>query len=114
MRGSMSSKSHVLTAINQFYPGYHPLVSIAHLAHKEGVDDRLQFDCHRVIAKFVEPELKSLEVTGSFTETRRVTISLFDTDVEDAKIIEPIRLEQSAKISATAEEKTIDEVIRGY
>ncbi|MDV7402733.1 hypothetical protein RZS08_65530, partial [Arthrospira platensis SPKY1] len=48
------------------------------------------FDCHRVIAKYVEPELKSLEVKGSFTETRRVSVSLFDdsADIVDGELIE--------------------------
>lgn len=87
----MQSKSHVLDSIRRYYPDYHPLVSIAHIAHNGEADPRLQFDCHRVIAKYVEPELKSLEVKGSFTETRRVEISLFDEldSIEDGEIIEP-------------------------
>lgn len=80
----MSSKSSVLVAIHKFYPEYHPLVSIAHLAHHPASDPRLQFDCHRVIAKYVEPELKSLEVKGTFEDTRRVSVSLFDDNVVDA------------------------------
>lgn len=86
----MQPKSQVLEAIRQFYPDYHPLVSIAHLAHDSLSDPRLRFDCHRTIAKYVEPELKSLEVKGSFTETRRVSVSLFDDtqDVVDGELIE--------------------------
>lgn len=93
----MSSKSHVLDAIRQHYPEYHPLVSIAHLAHDVTSDPRLKFDCHRVIAKYVEPELKSLEVRGSFTETRRVSVSLFEeSEIIDAVIVEPARLVDQA------------------
>ena len=87
----MDSKSHVLSAIRRFYPDYHPLVSIAHIAHSNTSDPRLQFDCHRVIAKYVEPELKSLEVKGTFTETRRVSVSLFDeSDVSDGELVQTI------------------------
>lgn len=97
----MQSKSHVLDAIRQFYPDYHPLVSIAHIAHDVVSDPRLKFDCHRVIAKYVEPELKSLEVRGSFTETRRVSVSLFDeSEIVDAVMVEPARL--------------VDQAINGY
>ena len=97
----MQSKSHVLDAIRQYYPDYHPLVSIAHIAHDGVSDPRLKFDCHRVIAKYVEPELKSLEVRGSFTETRRVSVSLFDeSEIVDAVIVEPARL--------------VDQAINGY
>lgn len=84
----MESKSHVLAAIRNFYPDYHPLVSIAHIAHDQSSDPRLRFDCHRVIAKYVEPELKSLEVKGTFTETRRVSVSLFDeSDITDGELV---------------------------
>ena len=97
----MQSKSHVLDAIRQYYPDYHPLVSIAHIAHDAVSDPRLKFDCHRVIAKYVEPELKSLEVRGSFTETRRVSVSLFDeSEIVDAVMVEPARL--------------VDQAINGY
>lgn len=93
----MSSESHVLKAIRQFYPDYHPLVSIAHIAHDQISDPRLKFDCHRVIAKYVEPELKSLEVKGSFTETRRVSVSLFEeSEILDATLVEPARLVNQA------------------
>lgn len=93
----MESKSHVLDAIRRYYPDYHPLVSIAHIAHSEESDQRLRFDCHRVIAKYVEPELKSLEVKGSFTETRRVSVSLFDeSEIVDATLVEPARLVDQA------------------
>ena len=86
----MQSKSQVLDAIRRHYPDYHPLVSIAHLAHNTMSDPRLQFDCHRVIAKYVEPELKSLEVRGTFTEQRRVSVSLFDeSEVIDAVMVTP-------------------------
>jgi len=93
----MESKSHVLDAIRRHYPEYHPLVSIAHIAHDVTSDPRLKFDCHRVIAKYVEPELKSLEVRGSFTETRRVSVSLFEeSEIIDAVIVEPARLVDQA------------------
>lgn len=86
----MQPKSQVLEAIRQFYPDYHPLVSIAHLAHDDFSDPRLRFECHKTIAKYVEPELKSLEVKGTFTETRRVSVSLFDgsDDIVDGELIE--------------------------
>lgn len=92
-----AQKSHVLSAIQMHYPDYHPLVAIAHLAHSNDadVDARLKFDCHRTIAKYVEPELKSLEVKGTIGEHRRVTVSLFDENAEvaDAEIVQPKQLE---------------------
>jgi hypothetical protein len=63
----MSDKqdNKVLELIQSHYPEYHPLVSIAHIAHTKAHDDpRLELECHKTIAKYVEQELKSLEVTG--------------------------------------------------
>ena len=100
---SLITQSTVLAEIRRHYPEYHPLVSIAHLAHKDGVDDRLQFDCHRVIAKYVEPELKSLEVRGTFQESRRISVSLFQDDISDAILVDKPRLEEK-----------IDSIIDGY
>lgn len=63
----MSEKANnkVLSLIQDYYPTYHPLVSIAHIAHtKCDEDPRLELDCHKTIAKYVEQELKSVEHTG--------------------------------------------------
>ena len=90
----MNKNSTVLSAIQSFYPDYHPLVAIAHIAHEQNVDPRLKFDCHRVIAKYVEPELKSLEVKGTITDARRVSVSLFgDSDVVDVELVQPKQLQ---------------------
>lgn len=91
----MSYKSPVLSVIQEIYPGYHPLVAIAQIAHSmdRDVDARLRFDCHKTIAKYVEPELKSLEIKGQIEETRQVRVSLFsDDDIEDAEFTEPLKL----------------------
>lgn len=91
----MNKNSSVLLAIQQFYPGYHPLISIAQLAHSSAADPRLQFDCHKAIAKYVEPELKSLEVRGTIEDVRRVSVSLFDEqDVLDVEVLPQLKLQQ--------------------
>lgn len=103
----MNKNSAVLSAIQQFYPDYHPLVAIAHIAHKQDVDPRLEFDCHRVIAKYVEPELKSLEVKGTITDARRVSVSLFDdSDVVDVEIVQPKQLQVS--------NQSVDDIVNVY
>jgi hypothetical protein len=77
-------QNHIVTLLQKEFPGYHPLLSIARIAHKEGVDVQLQFDCHKVIAKYIEPELKSIEMSGNVSNERRVSVSLFDPEmIED-------------------------------
>lgn len=41
---------------------YHPLVSIHRIAGRAGPDLRLELDCHRTIAKYVEAERKSVDI----------------------------------------------------
>jgi hypothetical protein len=73
------------------FPNYHPLLSIARLAHHPDADLRLQYECHKTIAKYVEPELKSIEVKGEVKTEKLVRVSLFDTPqvIEDAVEVVP-------------------------
>lgn len=84
----MSKKSnHILEMIQSKYPGYHPLMSIAEIAHAidPNVTPELRFQCHKTIAKFIEPEMKSIQVSNT-DNSRRVTISMFGE--EDAEVID--------------------------
>ena len=57
--------NRLLDMMNTEYPGYHPLMSICRMAHQMEADLRLQFDCHKEIAKYVEAAQKSVEFKGS-------------------------------------------------
>lgn len=74
---SSSNGDHLLAMIRREYPEYHPLVSIARIAHRQDADLKLQFECHKTISKFIEPELKSVENRGGQDDQRRVVISMF-------------------------------------
>lgn len=69
------------------YPNYHPLVSIARIAHRPEADLDLQFKCHSTIAKYIESELRSVEVKADIRESHTVKVSLFD--VEDVQVKGP-------------------------
>lgn len=73
-----SRRELLLGLLQKEYPSYHPLVSIARIAHNSEADLKLQFECHKTIAKYVEPELKSIEVKGDITNRHRVSVSLFE------------------------------------
>lgn len=73
----LSRRDLLLGMIRAEFPAYHPLLSIARIAHADGADMKLQFECHKTIAKYVEPELKSLEVKGELGHRHRVSVSLF-------------------------------------
>ena len=80
-----STRSSALVAmLHAEFPNYHPLLSIARIAHHQDADLKLQFECHKTIAKYLEPELKSVEVKGDMREEKVVRVSLFD--VEDVEV----------------------------
>ncbi len=78
-----------LSLIQAHYPTYHPLIAIAHLAHRDDVraDPLLELNCHRTIAEYTLPKLKSVEVKAELSEVRRVVVSLFEEEVTDAEIL---------------------------
>lgn len=53
--------SRILDMLQKEEAGYHPLVSIHRISVKTQ-DDRLAYDCHRTIAKYVESERRSIEI----------------------------------------------------
>jgi hypothetical protein len=73
-----SRRDVLLGMIQKEFPSYHPLISIARIAHHDGADLKVQLECHKTIAKYVEPELKSLEVKGEINGRHRVSVSLFE------------------------------------
>lgn len=77
---SSAPGERMLALIQSKYPGYHPLLAIAELAHSERVKDdpKVALECHKTLVKYVTPELKSVEVKGEIHTTRRVIVSLFD------------------------------------
>ena len=79
-----SRTAALVTMLHAEFKNYHPLLSIARIAHNEKADLHLQFECHKTIAKYIEAELKSVEVKSDVREDRVVRVSLFD--VEDVEV----------------------------
>ena len=75
-----SPGDEALALMTREYPGYHPLVAIARLAHRADViqDPRLELDCHKAILPYVRPKLSNVEVDLKPNEERRVVVSLFE------------------------------------
>jgi len=74
---SKANGDHLLALIRTEFPEYHPLVAIARIAHDSTADLKLQFECHKTISKFIEPELKSVELQSTEEKQTRVVISMF-------------------------------------
>ena len=72
--------ANVLDVVRHKYPGYHPVVAMVDLAHREDVlmkDPKLEFEIHKAIAPYCAPRLSALEVRPP-QEPTRVIVSLFE------------------------------------
>lgn len=70
-----------LALVQSEFPNYHPLVSLARLAHSSDVksDPKLELEVHKTILPYVTPKLSSVEVKNANDNERRVIVSLFET-----------------------------------
>lgn len=85
-----SAGQGVLEMLQSRYPGYHPLMAIADIAHSGAANDdvKLKFDCHKTIAEYVLPKLRAVEHSGEVNQQRRVIVQLFQEDITDAQLVE--------------------------
>lgn len=87
----MSAAEVALNIVQREYPNYHPLISLARLAHKEEViaDPKLEFEVHKAILPYVTPKLSSVEVKTDQVDDRRVIVSLFEPhQLEDGRVVD--------------------------
>jgi hypothetical protein len=80
-----------LDLVQREFPNYHPLVSLARLAHREDVqaDPKLELEVHRTILPYVSPKLANVEVKQEVVEQKRVVVSLFETrQLENGGVVE--------------------------
>lgn len=88
-----NKSSLILAAIQEKFPNYHPLIAIAEIAHNTDANLELQFNCHKTIAKYIEPELKAVEIKTDGSGLPVIRVSLFE-DIQDAEIVqEPAQIE---------------------
>ena len=88
---SRSAGEAALALVQSHYPGYHPLIGLARLAHDERVlaDPRLELEVHRSILPYVSPKLASAELKVDSQDDRRVIVSLFEErQLEDGRTVE--------------------------
>ena len=81
----------VLDMLQSKYPGYHPLMAIADIAHNPdpNIEWELRFQCHKAIAKYVEPELKSVQTIDG-NKRPDITITMFGESNQEEEIIDVV------------------------
>ena len=78
---NLAQGAKILALLQEKYPGYHPLLGVAEIAHTTD-DERLEFDCHKTLSKYIEPELKSVEVSVDNGDDDSLHV-IFEGDYEE-------------------------------
>lgn len=54
-------RKDLLELMNEKYPNYHPVIAMVKIAHNSK-NEVLRFQAHKEVAKYIAPQLKSVEV----------------------------------------------------
>ncbi len=54
-------RKDLLEMLNEKYPNYHPVIAMVKIAHKSK-NEVLRFQAHKEVAKYIAPQLKSVEI----------------------------------------------------
>lgn len=56
------SKRALIALLQETYPGYHPVLEMAKIAHDLNNDVTLRSQMHKEVAQYVTPKLKAVEI----------------------------------------------------
>lgn len=52
------------------YPDYHPVMSLVEIANDKKQDINIRFHCHKEVAKYICPQLKSVEIKEQIKDVK--------------------------------------------
>ena len=82
-KGSMNRpKRALINLLNEKYPGYHPVLSMADIANDMSNGIELRAQMHKEIAQYVTPKLKAVEIDTINHEPVRVEIVQYSQNTE--------------------------------
>ena len=68
-------RKQLVDLLAEQYPGYDPVISMAHIANDENNDIGLRLQANKEVAKYTHPQLKAIEHSGE-VDTGTIDISL--------------------------------------
>jgi len=74
-KGSVNKRSQeLIDMIKKKYPRYDPVMAMIEITKKKNVKPELALQAHKEIAKYVRPQLRSIEVTGKDGEELKTQV----------------------------------------
>lgn len=61
-RSTETERFRLLKAMAEQFPGYHPILEMARMANYPLTSDALRLAANREVAKYLEPQLRSIEL----------------------------------------------------
>ena len=58
-------KVALMTRLERLFPDYHPVIEMARQANDPEVSQELRFAANKEVAKYVTPQLRAIELTGT-------------------------------------------------
>lgn len=81
--GTPNKKSlEIRELIAQRYPDYHPVLALAEIAQDTSNEVSLRLQANKEVAKYVCPQLKSIEIKEHQEETRIVVVRVGDEETK--------------------------------
>lgn len=83
--GTLNKKSQAVgELIAQRYPNYHPVLALAEIATDPTNEVAIRLQANKEVAKYVCPQLKSIEIKEHQEETRVVVVRVNDEETKKA------------------------------
>ena len=89
MSKELEQRQRLLEMVQKRHPEYHPIVSLADEANDDDNPVELRVNCHKTILRYIEPELKSVDISGELKNDSVLRIILDDGSGEqDGAVID--------------------------
>jgi|ERR1035437_6632043 hypothetical protein len=80
-----SERKDLVEMLRDKYPNYNPVIALADIAHSSK-NELLRFQAHKEVAKYISPQLKSIEINGDL-DTNNMKPIIIDWSDEKIKYI---------------------------
>ena len=101
-RVNITQRDRLLGMLQEQYPKYHPIIAMAEMAHDRSCKEEIVFQCHKTIARYVESELKAVEVRTDTAKDYGQLRVVLEGEVEEVVMPKPMALEAPEEIKPEA------------
>lgn len=72
-----SERKELFQLMAENFPGWHPVVAMAEIANDTSLSKDIRLTAMKEVAKYVAPQLKAIEHSGSVDAVQTITVEIF-------------------------------------